>query len=116
MRRNLLRIFGSHENIIYAAGHDHNLQYFQQHGGHYLVSGSGSKTAFVQKGGQATFVHEHKGFFSLDFYAPHETWLRTLEPDQTSEVFRLRLTPAPLVSPPIVPLPLEQVAHHVKSI
>ncbi|WP_460621338.1 metallophosphoesterase [Hymenobacter tenuis] len=116
MRRRLLRVLHQFPNVIYAAGHDHNLQYFQQHGGHYLVSGSGSKTAFVQKGGQATFVHEHKGFFSLDFYALHETWLRTLEPDQTSEVFRLRLTPAPVVSPPLVPVPLEQIAQSVKPV
>ncbi|UOG77067.1 metallophosphoesterase [Hymenobacter tibetensis] len=105
MRRRLLRVLRQFPNIMYAAGHDHNLQYFQRHGGHYLVSGAGSKTAFVQKGGNATFVHEHKGFFSLDFYATGETWLRTLEPattSETAEVFRQRLLPGPIVSPPVV--------------
>ncbi|MCA8830125.1 metallophosphoesterase [Hymenobacter pini] len=103
MRRRLLRVLHEFPNVVYAAGHDHNLQYFQRHGGHYLVSGSGSKTAFVQKGGKATFVHEHTGFFSLDYY-PGQTWLRVLEPEATSEVFRLQLFPLPAATPPMVPL------------
>ncbi|WP_315984834.1 metallophosphoesterase [Hymenobacter puniceus] len=107
MRRRLLRVLHQHRHLVYAAGHDHNLQYFEQHGSHYLVSGAGSKTAFVQKGGQATFVHENKGFFSLDYYTNGETWLRTLEPDATGaplpEVFRQRLYPSPMVAAPLVP-------------
>ncbi|WP_426491943.1 metallophosphoesterase [Hymenobacter sp. 102] len=104
LRRRLLRVLHDFPNVIYAAGHDHNLQYFQRHGGHYLVSGAGSKTAFVQKGGRAAFVHEHTGFFSLDFY-PDQTWLRVLEPGAASEVFRLRLYPTPVPAPPVVALP-----------
>jgi hypothetical protein len=110
MRRRLLRVLHQFPGVIYAAGHDHNLQYFQKSGGHYLVSGSGSKTAFVQKGGSATFVHEHQGFFSLDFYTNDETWLRTLEPAFGSglgvapEVFRLRLRPTHAPAPAVVPL------------
>jgi hypothetical protein len=116
MRRRLLRVLHQHPHLVYAAGHDHNLQYFEQHGSHYLVSGAGSKTAFVQKGGQATFVHEHKGFFSLDYYPNGETWLRTLEPDAAGapipEVFRQRIYPGPVVAPPLVrsavlPVPAE---------
>lgn len=105
MRRRLLRVLHQFPNVIYAAGHDHNLQYFERHGGHYLVSGAGSKTAFVQKGGKATFVHEHKGFFSVDFYDNGEVWLRTLEPtanQQQAEVFRQRLVPGPVTAPPLV--------------
>ncbi|MBO0359083.1 metallophosphoesterase [Hymenobacter sp. BT186] len=105
MRRRLLRVLHQFPNVIYAAGHDHNLQYFERHGGHYLVSGAGSKTAFVQKGGTATFVHEHKGFFSVDFYDNGEVWLRTLEPashQENSEVFRQRLVPGPVIAPPLV--------------
>ncbi|MCC2544928.1 metallophosphoesterase [Hymenobacter sp. BT175] len=99
MRRCLLRVLRQFPGIIYAAGHDHNLQYFQRRGGHYLVSGAGSKTSFVQAGGRATFVHEHKGFFSLDYYENGEVWLRALEPgtdlsQPPREAFRWRLTSA----------------------
>ena len=80
MRKKLLRLLHNHQNIIYVAGHDHNLQYFPVKGNHYLVSGSGSKTAFVKKGGKAAFTHEHKGFFVVDYYCKEEVWLRALEP------------------------------------
>ena len=33
----------SGKSLIYAAGHEHNLQYWQKYNKHYLVSGSGSK-------------------------------------------------------------------------
>ena len=80
MRRKLLRLLHQHKNIIYAAGHDHNLQYFNIKQNHYLVSGSGSKTAFVQSGGRASFVHEHKGFFVVDYFNENSIWLSALEP------------------------------------
>ncbi|MDQ4139916.1 MAG: metallophosphoesterase [Bacteroidota bacterium] len=82
LRRKLLQLFHKHKNIIYAAGHDHNLQYFAIKNNHYLVSGAGSKTAFVQSGGRATFVHEHKGFFVVDYFNSDNIWLSALEPPQ----------------------------------
>ena len=75
MRRRLLRILNRYNNIIYVAGHDHNLQHFEIHQNHYLVSGSGSKTAFVKKGGRATFTLEHLGFFTLSYYDTGEVWI-----------------------------------------
>ncbi|RTQ46046.1 metallophosphoesterase [Hymenobacter gummosus] len=80
MRRRLLQVLRQFPGAVYAAGHDHNLQYFLRRGVHYIVSGAGSKTAFVQPGGKATFTHEHKGFFSLDYYADGQLWLSAWEP------------------------------------
>ena len=80
MRNGLLKIFKRHRNLIYAAGHDHNLQYIDKKARHYIVSGSGSKTAFVHKGGRATFTHAHQGFFRLDFLHNGEVWMSVLEP------------------------------------
>ncbi|WP_162426230.1 metallophosphoesterase [Pontibacter pudoricolor] len=75
MRKRLLQIFNRYQNIIYVAGHDHNLQHFEKHGNHYLVSGSGSKTSFVKKGGNATFTLEQHGFVVLNYYRNREVWL-----------------------------------------
>lgn len=80
LRKKLLRLLHQHKNIIYAAGHDHNLQYFNIKNNHFLVSGSGSKTAFVKSGGRASFVHEHKGFFVVDYFNEQSIWLSALEP------------------------------------
>jgi len=75
MRKRLLQIFHRYQNIIYVAGHDHNLQHFEKRGNHYLVSGSGSKTSFVKKGGSATFTLEQLGFAILNYYQNGEVWL-----------------------------------------
>lgn len=96
LRKRLLQVFRQYRNIIYVAGHDHNLQYFPMQGNHFVVSGSASKTAFVRKGGRAHFTHEHLGFFVVDYYETGQVWLRALEPvsdpdTQTEVVFAKRL-------------------------
>lgn len=75
MRKRLLQIFHRYQNIVYVAGHDHNLQHFEKRGNHYMVSGSGSKTAFVKKGGSATFTLEQPGFIVLNYYRSGELWM-----------------------------------------
>lgn len=81
MRKRLLRIFHQYSNIVYVAGHDHNLQHFEVRDNHFLVSGSGSKTSFVKKGGKATFTLEQRGFFVLNHYDTGEVWVEALATD-----------------------------------
>ncbi|MCC9137996.1 metallophosphoesterase [Pontibacter silvestris] len=75
MRKRFLQIFHRYSNIIYVAGHDHNLQHFEIRRNHYIVSGSGSKTAFVKKGGKATFTVEQLGFVVLNYYDNGQVWI-----------------------------------------
>ncbi|MEJ8801936.1 metallophosphoesterase [Pontibacter sp. H249] len=95
MRRRLLRVFHRYNNIVYVAGHDHNLQHFEVQQNHYLVSGSGSKTAFVKKGGRATFTLEQPGFITLNYYDTGEAWVEVHITSETSKagqvVFRKKL-------------------------
>jgi hypothetical protein len=63
LRKNLVSIFRKHKDLIYASGHDHNLQYMRKKGQHYLISGSASSAAYVSKGGVFTF--RKKGFLEL---------------------------------------------------
>ncbi|MGE4017689.1 MAG: metallophosphoesterase [Cyclobacteriaceae bacterium] len=48
--------------IIYAAGHEHALQYIVKDSIHYVVSGSGVKSTPVKKKGFAKFVSSENGF------------------------------------------------------
>jgi len=80
MRRRLINIFKKYDNLIYAAGHDHNLQYIKKNNQHYIVSGAGSKVAYVQKGKGAQFTHAHKGFVKLNLYYNGNVWLEVWEP------------------------------------
>ncbi|PKP51199.1 MAG: hypothetical protein CVT95_01390 [Bacteroidetes bacterium HGW-Bacteroidetes-12] len=68
MIKELQRAFWKHPNLIYAAGHEHNLQYFEKtthQNHHYIVSGSGSKTTPVKKLKSPNFSAQEKGFFKL---------------------------------------------------
>lgn len=97
MRKRLLRIFNRYSNIVYVAGHDHNLQHFEQGNNHYIVSGAGSKTSFVKKGGKATFTLESLGFFTFHYYKNGELWIEVLATSRSEAeggetvVFRKRL-------------------------
>ncbi|MFT2007859.1 metallophosphoesterase [Pontibacter sp. 13R65] len=84
MRKRLLRIFHRHSNLIYAAGHDHNLQHFEVRQNHYIVSGSASKTAFVKKGGKATFTLEELGIVVLNYYKNGEIWMEVRAVNNTN--------------------------------
>ena len=101
MRTRLLRIFHQYSNIVYVAGHDHNLQHFEVRENHYIVSGSGSKTSFVKKGGKATFTLEQRGFFVLNYYNTGELWIEAVVANEVEAsakpgavVFRKELHPA----------------------
>jgi hypothetical protein len=68
LRNKLKEIFCQYPNLIYAAGHEHNLQYIQKNKNHFLVSGSGSKTKYlIQSGKHLQFGITCKGFFKLRF-------------------------------------------------
>lgn len=79
-RTRLLKMIRLYPNLVYAAGHDHNLQYIRKGKQHYLVSGAGSKTAYVKKGGTGVgFTHAHKGFMKIE-YRKNAAWLEIWEP------------------------------------
>lgn len=94
MRKRLLQIIKKYDNIIYSAGHDHNLQYFSKSTNHFIVSGSASKVSYVKKGRRASFTHAHKGLFKLEFMDNGDVWMQVLEPDANNEtvvVYRKKL-------------------------
>ena len=86
LRHGLTRAFGEHESLIYAAGHEHNLQLFRGLMHDYIVSGSGTNTHYVARGGKSTFTSEHRGYSSLQYYKDGSVWLTfwVLEPEATS--------------------------------
>jgi hypothetical protein len=102
MRKNLLRIIKKYKNIIYSAGHDHNLQYFQKGTNHFIVSGAGSKVGFVKHGRKSTFTHAHRGLFKLEYHSNGETWMKVIEPineHKSKIVFRKKLEHASFAEP-----------------
>lgn len=95
LQKALMDQFSAYPGLIYAAGHEHNLQYHPQGGQHYIVSGAGTKTTFVRKRRTAAFVQSHKGFARIDFEENGGSVLRFFQPDeagQEQEIYSVRLT------------------------
>jgi len=82
MRNKLLQVLEHFPGLIYASGHDHNLQYIQRHQLHFLISGSGSKSAYVKDSETAEFVSNKRGFMRLLFLKTGETLLEAWNVDE----------------------------------
>ena len=74
--------FKNHENLIYASGHEHNLQYTKKLGFHHIVSGAGSKTNALKLdenilfgkaiNGFARVVLSKEGMITIEYYGIDE--------------------------------------------
>jgi hypothetical protein len=73
-KNGLLKIFSRYDNLVFAAGHDHNLQFHKLGSLNQIISGSGSKLNDVSGGNDATFVQKQKGFVKLSYYRNGEVW------------------------------------------
>ncbi|MEA5403709.1 BamA/TamA family outer membrane protein [Arcicella sp. DC2W] len=68
MRDGLVGIFKQYKNVIYANGHEHNLQLIQRDSINYITSGAGSKNTPVKMGKDSKFASSQVGFARLDFF------------------------------------------------
>ncbi|WP_286130419.1 metallophosphoesterase [Solirubrum puertoriconensis] len=90
-KKGLMDIFNKYPNTIYAAGHEHNLQYFKAENLHHIVSGSGCKTQHVKPGrnGEAIFSDKEKGFARVNYYQNGEVWVEYWVPNEQGQSGRL---------------------------
>lgn len=70
--------FGS---FIFASGHEHALEYFENDNQHYIVSGSGAKKSPVKLGNGALFAYGNYGYSKLYFYKNGAVWVEFWTPD-----------------------------------
>jgi len=81
-KKNLLGIFAKYPNVVYANGHEHNLQYYDDAASraHFITSGSGCKTQHVKpgRGGVSLFSDKEKGLARLDYYQDGQVWVEYL--------------------------------------
>jgi hypothetical protein len=107
LRTALTKLFNQHDGLVYAAGHEHNLQYttyaFEGRTLHHVVSGGGYEGAPVAAGNGAHFTHGHPGFAVLDYYRDGQVWLSMWEPEGEGGtgqvVFRTQVSPPSAAEP-----------------
>jgi len=84
-RETLLSILSEYPNVIYAAGHEHNLQYFQNDSLHHIVSGGGGEGTYIARKPEKTdFAYQSTGFNRLAFYSDGDVVMEFISPDSTS--------------------------------
>lgn len=66
MIKEVSKVAKSHPNVIFVAGHEHNLQYMKDSLFTYIVSGSGTKSTRVSKSKHAEFTTQDNGWAELD--------------------------------------------------
>jgi len=91
----LQETFEGHANIIYASGHEQNLQYVEKDSLHHIVSGAAGNPSYVAQSDKTDFAQKQTGFAKLDFYDDGDVWLEFLT---TAEgvVFRKKLFNKPI--------------------
>ena len=85
-RHAFLAVLEKFNNIIYASGHEHNLQYITRNGNHFIVSGAGSKLKYVTKGKYSQFALKRKGFFKVLVSAGGLVTLQAFRADEAGTV------------------------------
>lgn len=82
LRESLLTLFSRHTGrLVYASGHEHNLQHIVEGNAHLLVSGSGSRPSYVGSSPSAKFTSEEAGFMVLDYMNDGSVSLRVVTAD-----------------------------------
>ena len=110
-KKGLEDIFAKHPNIIYASGHEHNLQYFRTPTYHQIVSGSGCKTQHTRSGSGAgaMFSDKEKGIARVNYYDDGEAWVEYYIPNDQGQtarlVFRTPLYAQPIAATKAAPTP-----------
>ena len=66
--KSIQELLKEYPGTIYAAGHEHALQHIVKDSVQYIVSGSGSKSAYVKKGRYAKYADGVKGIVKVTMY------------------------------------------------
>jgi len=74
-----------YDNVIYAAGHEHTLQYFNEDRTHFIVSGSGSKTSYIRANNRLIFGASKKGYVKLSHYTNGEMFMEYVTVDPVTK-------------------------------
>ena len=102
-RKTMLNVFKNYPNVIYAAGHEHNMQFFEKDSLFHIVSGAGGKASYIAaRKIKAGFACRCTGFNKLSFFDNGDVYTEFIRSDDTVKgetVFCKKLYRKPLFNP-----------------
>ncbi|UBM61159.1 BamA/TamA family outer membrane protein [Candidatus Sulfidibacterium hydrothermale] len=103
-RKTMLSIFKRYPDVIYAAGHEHNLEYISKDSLFHIISGAGGKATYIaRKPKKADFACQCSGFNQLSFYANGDVVMKIIRVDSSHAggklVFAKKLFTKPVFHP-----------------
>lgn len=84
-------------DVIFAAGHEHSLQYWDKDNQHFIVSGAGSKKNGTKTGNGALFAYGGYGFAQLNYYPDGQVWTQYFQASEDGRkqlVFQHQVKPS----------------------
>lgn len=63
------------DGVVFAAGHEHSMQYWEKNNNYFIVNGSGAKKTATRTGNGALFAYSDYGFSRLDYYGDGQVWV-----------------------------------------
>ena len=84
LKKSILSKVADHENVIFLAGHDHNMQYITKGDDHFILSGACSKLNGIANTKDLVYGHKVAGLMQLDFYEGKDVRLTIFEIDKES--------------------------------
>ena len=91
----LKETFEGHANIIYASGHEQNLQYVEKDSLHHIISGAAGIPDYVAQSDKTDYAQMQTGFAKLDFYSNGDVWLEFMTTEEDL-AFRKKLFNKPI--------------------
>lgn len=101
-RRSLNQVFEKHQNVVYAAGHEHNMQYLIDQKVHHVISGSGSKITPIDRYKfSAKFMDDQQnGFFRVNLHQSGAVSLEAYGVRERGKYWQTHLFSLPMKPPP----------------
>ncbi|HEX2617896.1 MAG TPA: BamA/TamA family outer membrane protein [Flavobacteriales bacterium] len=75
LRLGIEQLLKQYPGTVYAAGHEHNLQYLVRDGFHHVVSGAGCKAGYLQKPNPLAYGERDRGFARITVSADGSLFL-----------------------------------------
>lgn len=85
MSKKMLSSLSKNDKVIFASGHEHNIQYFKKDKKIFIISGSGSKTSPIKrKRDGLKYSSDKKGFVKLEYFQDASVKITVMFPDTPS--------------------------------